>query len=321
MQNFTEISFPGLGITLNPSTGFSLGSLYIRWYGVVIALGLCLAVIYACRRCKSFGLTEDNLIDGVLWVTPFAIICARIYYCVFSWEQYAADPIRCLYIWEGGLAIYGGVIGAALGILVFCRVKKLKAPAVFDLVCLGFLIGQCIGRWGNFFNREAFGSSTDSFLRMGLLNGVTGQVIYVHPTFLYESLWNLVGFVFLHMLSKHRKYDGQTALQYLAWYGAGRAMIEGLRTDSLYIPGTDLRVSQILSVILCIGAVVALIVLSRRPHAPLFAQPIAPQAEQVSPAGQENVSPVEPMASSAGQAGEIPPETAEAPGEQETAQE
>ncbi|MFR8332001.1 MAG: prolipoprotein diacylglyceryl transferase [Oscillospiraceae bacterium] len=224
---YTEISFPGLGISLNPSTGFTLGGLTIRWYGVVIALGLCLAVLYACRRSRQFGFQEDDILDGVLWVTPFAILCARAYYCAFSWEKYAANPISCLYIWEGGLAIYGGVIGAVIGCLVYCRIKKLNVFALLDLVCLGFLIGQCIGRWGNFFNREAFGEETSSFLRMGLYHVATGQTVYVHPTFLYESLWNLVGFLFLHFLSKGRKYDGQTALQYMAWYGAGRAVIEG----------------------------------------------------------------------------------------------
>ena len=277
MLTYTEISFPGLGISLNPSTGITLGSFSIRWYGLVIALGLCLAVLYACRRSRQFGFREDDVIDGVLWVTPFAILCARAYYCAFSWEQYAANPISCLYIWEGGLAIYGGVIGAVLGCLVYCRVKKLNVFALLDLVCLGFLIGQCIGRWGNFFNREAFGEETSSFLRMGLYNPVTGQTSYVHPTFLYESLWNLVGFLLLHFLSKGRKYDGQTALQYMAWYGAGRAVIEGLRTDSLYIPGTSLRVSQILAAVGCVVALVILAVQAVRKHDPsgLFVNRVA----------------------------------------------
>ena len=127
------------------------------------------AVIYACKRSKQFGLTEDHILDGVLWVTPFAILCARAYYCIFSWEQYADDPISVLYIWHGGLAIYGGVLGAILGVIVFCKIKKLKLPAVLDLVALGFLIGQTAGRWGNFFNREAFGAATDSFFRMAFL--------------------------------------------------------------------------------------------------------------------------------------------------------
>ncbi len=276
---YTEISFPGLGISLNPSTGFTLGGLTIRWYGVVIALGLCLAVLYACRRSRQFGFQEDDILDGVLWVTPFAILCARAYYCVFSsdWEKYAANPISCLYIWEGGLAIYGGVIGAVIGCLVYCRIKKLNVFALLDLVCLGFLIGQCIGRWGNFFNREAFGEETGSFLRMGLYHVATGKTVYVHPTFLYESLWNLAGFLLLHFLSKGRKYDGQTALQYMAWYGAGRAVIEGLRTDSLYIPGTDLRVSQILAAVGCVVALVILAVQAVRKQDParLFVNRVA----------------------------------------------
>ena len=160
---------------------------------------------------------------------------------------------------------------------MYCRVKKLNVFALLDLVCLGFLIGQCIGRWGNFFNREAFGEETSSFLRMGLYNPVTGQTSYVHPTFLYESLWNLVGFLLLHFLSKGRKYDGQTALQYMAWYGAGRAVIEGLRTDSLYIPGTSLRVSQILAAVGCVVALVILAVQAVRKHDPsgLFVNRVA----------------------------------------------
>ena len=177
----------------------------------------------------------------------------------------------------GGLAIYGGVIGAVIGALIFCRVKKLNVLALLDLVCLGFLIGQCIGRWGNFLNREAFGGETTGFLRMGLTDGTTGRTIYVHPTFLYESVWNLAGFLLLHVLSKRRKYDGQTALQYMAWYGAGRAVIEGLRTDSLYIPGTDLRVSQIVAAVGCVTALIILTVQAFRKHDPekLFVNRVA----------------------------------------------
>lgn len=294
---YHEISFPGLGISFNPSQGLELGSISIRWYGVAIALGLCLAVIYGCRRCRQFGLTQDDLLDGVLWVTPLAIVCARLYYCAFSWENYADNPISILYIWEGGIAVYGSVIGAAIGILIFCKLKKIKPGTVLDLVSLGFLIGQAIGRWGNFFNREAFGSETGSFLRMGLTDS-TGYTIFVHPTFLYESLWNTLGFLLLHKLSKNRKYDGQTALQYLAWYGAGRAVIEGLRTDSLYIPGTDIRVSQLLAVVCCVTALVALVVLHFRPHDPqkLFVNQLAAReaeaqdGEESSPQEEPNVS-------------------------------
>ena len=263
---YTEISFPSLGITLNPASTFSIGPLTIHYYGLIIACGLILAVIYCSRRGKQFGIDEDTLLDGVLWVTPFAIICARIYYCVFSWESYVDNPISVLYIWEGGIAIYGGVIGAALGIVVFCKIRKLKISTVLDLVSLGFLIGQFIGRWGNFFNREAFGSETDSFLRMGLMSRYSGEITYYHPTFFYESVWNFAGFLLLHRFSKKRRYDGQVALGYLAWYGLGRTFIEGLRTDSLYIG--LFRVSQLLAAFSCIAALVILFLQSRKSHDP-----------------------------------------------------
>ena len=198
---YTEISFPSLGLTMNPPRSIEIGPFNIHFYGIVIALGLILAVIYASRRSKQFGITEDDLLDGVLWVTPFAIACARAYDCIFSWEHYADNPISVLYIWEGGLAIYGGVLGAAIGVAVFCRIKHIKLPMLLDLVSLGFLIGQSMGRWGNFFNREAFGAETESFLRMGLFNTFTNATTYHHPTFLYESLWNLAGFLLLHFLS------------------------------------------------------------------------------------------------------------------------
>ena len=181
---YTEISFPSFDIRINPPSSFDLGPLTIHFYGLIIAVGLICAVLYACRRSAQFGLREDDVIDGVLWITPFAILCARLYYCVFSWELYRDNPISMLYIWEGGLAIYGGVLGAILGVTVFCRIKKIRLGALLDMVALGFLIGQALGRWGNFFNREAFGAETDSFLRMGLMNGATGAVTYYHPTFL-----------------------------------------------------------------------------------------------------------------------------------------
>ena len=265
-NNFTTISFPGLGLEVNPGRFIQLGDFQIHYYGIAIALGLVLAVLYGCKRCKEFGIKEDDLIDGVLWVTPFAILCARLYYCVFRWEIYAPNPISILYIWEGGLAIYGGVIGAVIGVLVFCKVKKIKVPALLDLVALGFLIGQSMGRWGNFFNREAFGAETESFLRMGLYNSVTGLTKFYHPTFLYESLWNAIGFIGLHFFSKKRQYDGQIALGYAAWYGLGRCMIEGLRLDSLY--WGPFRVSQLLAAVSCFIAVAVLLWQNMRKHDP-----------------------------------------------------
>ena len=284
---YTEISFPGLGIAMNPARSFSIGPLTIHFYGLLIATGLILAVIYATRRCKQFGITEDDLLDGVLWVTPFAILCARAYYCIFSWEQYASDPIRVLYIWEGGLAIYGGVLGAIAGVAVFCRVKRIKLPALLDLVALGFLIGQSLGRWGNFFNREAFGAETESFLRMGLYNPLFGTTVYYHPTFLYESVWNLVGFIGLHFLSKRRKFDGQIALGYAAWYGLGRAFIEGLRTDSLY--WGSFRVSQVLAAVSFLAAAGVLVWQAFKSHDPqkLFVNQVAAAAAKAAETPEE----------------------------------
>ena len=264
--NYSAISFPSLGIEVNPGRTLDLGPLTIHYYGAIIALGLMLAMVYSCKRGKKFGLKEDDILDGFLWITPLAIICARIYYVAFSWADYKDDPISALYIWEGGIAIYGSVLGAILGMWIFSKVKKVRFAAVLDLIMTAFLIGQFIGRWGNFMNREAFGAATDTFLRMGLFNTKTGAWEFYHPTFLYESLWNMAGFALLHFLADKRKYDGQIALGYAAWYGLGRAFIEGLRVDSLY--WGPFRVSQMLGAATCIIAVLVLLWQSRRPHDP-----------------------------------------------------
>ena len=304
-NTFTEISFPGLGIVWDPGRYLQIGSLTIHYYGLIIAAGLLLAVLYGWKRSKEFGIKGDDLVDGVLWIVPVAVICARLYYCAFEWQSYVSDPISILYIWNGGLAIYGGVLGAVAGIAVFCKIKKIKLPALLDLVALGFLIGQCIGRWGNFFNREAFGSTTDWFLRMGLLDSITGQVTYHHPTFLYESLWNLVGLIGLHLLSKHRKYDGQIALGYVAWYGLGRAFIEGLRTDSLW--WGPFRVSQVLAAVSCLAAVTVLVILAIRKYSPkLYVQQAAEAAEAEDAAAEE--TPVEEAPAEETPVEEIPAE-------------
>ena len=263
-MQYSTISFPSLGISINPGYTLDIGPVSIRYYGIIIAVGLLLACIYGLRRGKQFGLTQDDILDGALAIIPFAIICARAYYCIFAWDEFAANPIEVLYIWNGGIAIYGGVIGAAIGIVVYCLIKKIPIGTALDITSLGFLIGQAIGRWGNFFNREAFGAVTESFLRMGLENAATGAVTYHHPTFLYESVWNIAGFVVLHFLSKRRQYDGQIALGYAAWYGLGRTFIEGLRTDSLY--WGQFRVSQMLAAISCVIAVSVLIWQAFRPH-------------------------------------------------------
>lgn len=287
-RDLSTITFPSLGIEINPPRGIPFDDPRVYFYGLIIAAGLMLAVLYSCRRSKEFGIKEDDLLDGVLWVTPFAIICARAYYCIFAWHEFANDPISVLYIWKGGIAIYGGVLGAVLGILVFCRIKKIKVATVLDMVMLGFLIGQSLGRWGNFFNREAFGAETESFLRMGLYNAYTGVTKYYHPTFLYESLWNAAGFVMLHFLSKKRKYDGQIALGYAAWYGLGRCIIEGLRMDSLY--WGPVRVSQLLAGISCVAAVAVLLWQSLKPHDPaklLVNQVAAREAEKTEETSEE----------------------------------
>ena len=287
---YTDITFPGLGgLNINPPDHFSIGSFPVYFYGVIIALGLVLAVTYGLKRSRQFGIKQDDILDGVLWIVPFAVICARAYYVLAELENFPTF-LDMINIRKGGLAIYGGVIGAAIGVTVFTRFKKINLPALLDLVALGFLIGQAIGRWGNFMNREAFGCYTDTLFAMRIpaqelqipadasemflqqvetlkqmaVEGGYEGYIQVHPTFLYESVWNAVGFVALHFLSKKRQYDGQIALGYVAWYGLGRTLIEGLRMDSLYLG--NFRVSQMLAAVTCVVAVVILLLMNLRKH-------------------------------------------------------
>ena len=260
----SPISFPNLGLELNPSVLVFPNSTIpilsnIHWYGLIIGLGFLLAVIYGQRRAKQFGLTEDNIYSMLLCAVPSAIVGARLYYCLTYRDAagvnpYLEDPVTILYIWQGGLAIYGGVIAAVTAAFIYCRVAKIPFGAIGDIGGLGLLIGQSAGRWGNFFNREAFGGVTDSFLNMGLYD-YSGNLAYYHPTFLYESAWNLVGLLGLHFFSKKRKFDGEVFCLYVAWYGLGRFFIEGLRTDSLYIPGTGIRISQAVALASFLAAV------------------------------------------------------------------
>lgn len=267
MQNAT-ISFPllGEGFKLDIKSYLEIGSFRIHWYGIIIAIGFVLAVYYAIKRSKQFGLTEDNIIDMLICAVPLAIIGARAYYVIFSWEEYKDNFVDVFKIWQGGLAIYGGVIGAVVGLFIFSKWKKVKVGAIADVGGLGLLIGQAIGRWGNFINREAYGVKTTVAWRMGLTNQY--GTFYYHPCFLYESLWNIIGFVILHFYSKKRKFDGEVFLLYLAWYGLGRAMIESLRTDSLYLFGSNLRVSQLVALLCVIGGLGAVLFvrLSRNPE-------------------------------------------------------
>lgn len=256
IQRDSLISFPFLGDwTINPPSSFTIFGRTIYLYGVVIALAFLVAIIWMARKSKRFGIREDDLYDTVIWTIPFGILGARLYYVLFTLDYYIANPSKILAVWEGGLAIYGGIIGGMIVIYLVCRHKKLRFTAMMDLVIVGVLIGQIIGRWGNFFNREAFGTETTVFCRMGL-TAPDGSTIYVHPTFLYESLWNFALFIFLSIFIRKgkRKYNGQILLIYLLVYGVGRTLIEGLRTDSLYIGNTGIRVSQLLSAALVIFA-------------------------------------------------------------------
>ena len=264
----SPITFPNLGISVDPSpVALRVFGKDIYWYGIIIAVGFVLAVVYMMHRSKDFGVTSDDTLDLVLWTVPIGVICARLYYCVFYWELYADNPISVLYIWQGGLAIYGAVIGGAITVVIVSKVKKIRTGVFLDLASMGVLIGQIFGRWGNFMNREAHGSVTDSFFKMGLVDAA-GQVTYYHPTFLYESVWNLAGFIGIHILSKKkRKFDGEVFLLYIGWYGLGRAWIEGLRTDSLMLFSTGIRVSQLVAIVsfAAAAAVLAYVLLKKKP--------------------------------------------------------
>ena len=280
----SPISFPGLGIEVNPSEGFFIGNFEIKWYAVIIACGILLAVLYALHRCKEFGLTSDDIYNIVLLGIPSAIIGARAYYVIFEWKYYFGAGIpwyKCLMIRDGGLAIYGGVIGAVLAATIYCLTSKRRRAKLLpylDIAGLGLLIGQAVGRWGNFFNREAFGGYTDGLFAMqlplsavrssdvttDLMNHVveSGGISYiqVQPTFLYESMWNLVLLILLILFTKHKKFDGEVFLLYLAGYGIGRFWIESLRTDQLLIPGIGYPVSMALAALLVVVSVVWIIV-------------------------------------------------------------
>ena len=262
-MDLVQISFPILGdnFIINPPRYIVVFGFNIYLYGMIIALGFMLAGVYMHKRHKLFGLTQDNVLDMVMLAVPSGIIGARLYYIIFNSADYfgAGKWHNIFLLRQGGLAVYGGVIGGAIAYSVYSRIKKTPLGDMLDCASFGLFIGQAIGRWGNFFNREGFGEVTELPWRMGLK--ASADFVYVHPTFLYESFWNSIGLLIMHMISKRteRKYRGQYFLMYVAWYGLGRFFIEGLRTDSLYIGNTGIRVSQLLAALSFVSAISLLV--------------------------------------------------------------
>lgn len=295
------VFFPGLGLEFELNrVAFTVFGHNIYWYGAIIAAGFLLAVIYGLYIAPRFGMDPDKITDAIFVVVPMAILGARMYYVIFNPAVcFQADGsfslLRMIAFWDGGLAIYGGVIATVVTAVIYCRVRKLDFWSGMDVTVYGLLIGQLVGRWGNFVNVEAYGGLTelpwrmcsssianelwrDGFLEteqmyQNVLNGTLG----VHPTFLYESLWNLLGLVLLILLMKRgRKFNGQMFLSYVIWYGLGRAVIEGLRTDSLYFFGTPIRSSQMLG-ILSAAVGIGLYIVRRKTAGPVL-PPFQPAA-------------------------------------------
>ena len=282
IQRDSAIMFPMLGdLTINPPSYFTVFGFDIYFYGLLIGCGFLLGTLYCAKKAPEFGIKTDDVYDFLLWLIPSSILGARLYYVVFRLDYFLANPSQIFNLRQGGLAIYGGIILGALAGYIVSRRKKIPVTAFLDLIIFGLLIGQIIGRWGNFMNREAFGAETEVFCRMGLL-APDGSSIFVHPTFLYESLWNLGVLIFLIVFNKlgKRRYDGQNMLIYFFGYGVGRFWIEGLRTDSLYIGSSNIRASQALSLALVVVSLVILIIQSRKTHGPTYAQRKKLEAEQ-----------------------------------------
>ncbi|MCR5545585.1 MAG: prolipoprotein diacylglyceryl transferase [Lachnospiraceae bacterium] len=274
-----SILFQNLHIAFkNVGQSIQLFGIDIAYYGMIIAFGMVLAGAFILSDAKRKGQDEDAYMDVILWAIIIGVIGARVYYVVFSWDEYKDNWIDVFKFREGGLAIYGGIIGGLIGTLIVCHIKKLKFLDVADSACLGVLIGQVFGRWGNFFNREAFGGYSDGLFSMQIpieavrdstdittemmqhlvtIDGIS--FISVHPTFLYESLWNVGVFLFLFFLRKKKSFDGEIWFFYLALYGLGRMWIEGLRTDQLKFSGTNVAVSQVLSAVLVILSLIYLV--------------------------------------------------------------
>ena len=275
MSDYTRVYFEGLGIDFDvQSVAFTIGSYSIHWYGIIIAFGFALAVLYGGRMAYKWKMSLDGMTDVLMWGTILGIVFARAYYVIFEWSYYKEHLSEIPQIWNGGIAIYGGIIGAFIGAIIGCKIGKIDFRNLLDLGGLGLLIGQGIGRWGNFFNQEAFGTNTTTApFRMWSLKihdtlaasadtlAAKGMDVDpnvpVHPTFLYESVWCILGFFILnYIVHKRRKYKGEVFLLYGIWYGLERMVVEGLRTDSLYIANTTIRVSQLLSAIIVVAFLV-----------------------------------------------------------------
>ena len=249
MLRITYVSFPGLGIPeiQLDSVAFTVFGHPVAWYGIIITLGIVLAALYVLYRAKQEGVAADDILDLGIYVILFAVIGARLFYVLTSLDEFDSF-LDVFKIWNGGLAIYGAIIAGALTIFLYCRIRKRKFYQFLDMVAPAVMLGQTIGRWGNFVNGEAHGGITEIFCRMGLRYSEYGQVFYYHPTFLYESLWNVIGFVIINLFYKKKRYNGQVALLYLTWYGFGRMFIELLRTDSLYL-FAGVRISSLIGLL------------------------------------------------------------------------
>ena len=276
--------FPGVGLSFELSrVAFTVFGLNVYWYGIIIGLAFAAAGFCYVRRAKLFGLDPDRVLDVMIVTVIGGVIGARLYYVAFRWEIYAGNLFAMVNLREGGLAIYGGIIGGVLACLAVCKLRRVRALPTLDLFASGLLIAQAIGRWGNFVNIEAFGTNTTApwgmrsdvitdYLishqaRLAELGMYVDPFIPVHPTFLYESVWDVIGFILIALYFKRRKFDGEILLIYLGWYGLGRAMIEGLRTDSLMMGG--LRISQVVAILCVVASVVILCIV----HAKIKADP------------------------------------------------
>ena len=295
----TDINFPNIGISLpNVANGITIFGFDIMYYGIIIVCGMLLGGLLACWRAKRAGESPDMIIDFALYAILCAVAGARIYYVVFAWDSFKDNPLSVFNLRTGGLAIYGGVIGGVLAAVVYAKIKKISFFKLADICAPALLLGQVIGRWGNFFNREAFGTYTNGFFAMQLDRRVVGsdftcsavtlaqryagreealnrimeirnntvwmdeiEYIQVHPTFLYESLWNLALMIILLLYTKYQKFDGELMFWYFVGYGVGRVWIEGMRTDQLFLWGSEIAVSQLLSALLAAAALTIIVVI------------------------------------------------------------